>query len=180
MTMKKIIYLVLALMFITSPVLAADKFKVGTVTFKSAVPAIDTTVITADDLTVSLAGNKSINVGTTNLIFKGLVSQIQEGADFEITTGQDVQSGKVNINGTLTQTASSGRTTVYASDEETTVESGSVTILSVTDNTFTFRYSAKVANLLKRVTNPLRGDLEGKESRLNNAVVSGHVTGSLE
>ena len=181
--MKKIICCLISLFLIdTLAANAVDKFKLGTTTFKAAVPAIETTNIVGNDVTISLAGTggNGTKTGSIVIILKGLLDQIVEGAEFEVTTGEDVQAGKVNINGTLTQVAASGRTTLTASDEESIVSSGLLKILSVDGTTFTFRYTAKVANLLRRVSNPFKGDTEGTESRIPNAVISGQITGALE
>lgn len=181
----KNIKLVLATLIVTSLAASAasSQFKIGNVPFKAAVDPVSTTITSGEDVTVSMTGVKAgaggASTGTMTIILKGIKSQIVKGATFDVTTGQDVESGSVNLNFGYTSTASSGKSTILASDEESGLSKGSIKITAVDDDSFTATYNAKITNVLKTVTNPLAGDLTGEETRTAGTNISGKFSGAL-
>lgn len=157
------------------PAFAADKLKIGKSKYK-AVTAIPSNVV-GDSVTVSFAGRKGRKVGTANFIFQKLTDQIVEGAEFEVISGAGGQDGKVFIMFTDQSTNRKGKTKLLASDDQS-VGSGRVKILSVNSNGgFTFSVNAEISNNLQRVSNPLKGDIQGTDSRSNkSARISGKIT----
>lgn len=149
-------------------------FKVGKTKFRLIVDARDLSNAVGNNLTVSLVGSKGRKTGTMIFIFNELVDQIQEGAVFEITTSGNSEDGKVSVEFTSSNIKRSGRTILLASDSESTA-SGTVEIVSVDENGFTMKLRGRFQNVLRRVSNPLRGDFEGTDSRANRANVSAMV-----
>jgi hypothetical protein len=125
------------------------------------------------------AGAGGSSTGFMTIILKGLKSQIVKGASFDVTTGQDVESGSVNINFSYTSIATSGKSTILASDEESGLSKGSIKITDVDDESFTATYNAKITNVLKTVTDPLAGDFTGTETRTAGTNISGKFSGAL-
>lgn len=152
--------------------------KIGKAKIKLAVPGADTTQTIGASKSISLAGTKGTFVSTLNLIFQENADLIAEGQEFEVAGGADRPDGKVNIEFTVNKVARSGKSTLVASDTDTNI-TGTVKIISVTDTSFTATLSAKATNALKRVSNPLKGDLEGTDSRQNNVKILAKFTGAL-
>ncbi len=181
--MKTLKLTLIALFSTTLAASAVGNFKIGNVPFKSVVDPTTTTISSGEDVTVSMSGSKAgkggASTGLMTIILKGLKSEIVKGASFDITTGQDVESGSVNINFIYSSTASSGKSTGLASDEESAVQKGKIKITSVSDDSFTATYSGKITNVLKTTSNPLSGDLSTSESRTAGTNISGKFTGAL-
>ena len=117
-----------------------------------------------DDASVSFTGQKGTGTGTITLILQGLFGTLEEGATYEVTTGQDSEEGKVSVNFSTTKTSRKGTSTILASDEESELVSGSVKVKSLTDqNNFTLLVKAKIKDNQKNVTK--LGETESTESR---------------
>ena len=174
--MKKLI-LLLVLFLSTSllPGFCANSMKIGGASFKPSAPLILNKI--GDGATVSFAGTKERRVGTVNFIFQRLVSQIVEGAEFNVVTAGNGEDGKVSIIFLDQSITGRGKVTAITTDEQSTT-TGKIKIISVNpDGNFTFSINVEVSNALRRVTNPLSGDLNGTDSRNKGIVkLSGTLT----
>ncbi len=183
MNIKKLVLVSLISCLGLPSLAAASTFKIGNVALKATVDPVTTTIITGEDVTVALAGAKAgaggAGSGMMTIIFKAAKSQIVKGAQFEITTGQDVQSGKVNVGFMYSSTATSGATTGLASDEESDVQTGKVIITKVDGDSFTATLSGKITNVLKTSSNPLKGQITPTESRVAGTNISAKFSGAL-
>ncbi len=182
--MKKLTTALIALLISSLAAYAADsQFRIGNIPFKATIDPVTTTVISGEDVAVSMTGVKAsasgASTGTMTIILKGIKSQIVKGASFDVTTGQDVVSGSVNINFGYTSTASSGKSTILASDEESGLSKGSFKVTAVDGDSFSATYNVKITNVLKTVTNPLQGDFTGEETRTAGTNISGKFSGAL-
>ncbi len=177
--MKKIVLaLILFLSTLSLPAMCStSSVKIGSTVYRPRGPVVLNVI--GDSANVSFAGNKGRNVGTANFIFQKIVNQITEGAEFDVIAAGDGEDGKVSVTFTDQKVSGRGTVTLITSDEDSTA-TGKVKILSVeSDGSFTFSINAEVSNALKRVTNPLSGNLSGSDSRFGGKVrVSGKIAAS--
>lgn len=178
--MKKIAltsFLILFLATLVLPGICASGVKIGITTYKPKAPVVLSVI--GDSATVSLAGTKGRNVGTANFIFQKIANQITEGAEYDLVIAGNGEDGKVSVSFTDQKVSGRGKVTLLASDDSSTIV-GKIKILSVEANgDLTFSVNAEISNALKRVTNPLSGNLSGQDSRFKGkARILGKITAS--
>lgn len=163
------------LMLLQLPGLCADSLRIGSGNFKASGPIVANVV--GSGVSVNFAGRKGTRIGTALFLFDEIASQIQPGAEFEVIAG-DGENGKVLVSFTDQTVSRSGTVKLIASDEETTA-TGTIKILSGDSSNFTFSINAQFNNVLQRVSNPLKGNVQGNDSRSKKTVrLSGKLTAS--
>lgn len=171
-TKLTLFFIFIFIAFSCLPTLAMDFIKIGSSTYKPSAPIILNT--TGSNSSVSFAGTKGRNIGTVNFIFND--TAITEGAEFDVITGGSGEEGRVLINFTDQKVNNKGIVNLIASDEESSA-TGTVKIISLEeDGDFTFSINAQVRGILQRISNPLKGDINGKESRPNKVI---RITGII-
>lgn len=171
---KNLLLAALFISLISLPGLCADKLKIGSAVYKAKAPVILNAV--GDSATVSFGGTSGRRVGTANFIFQKLSNQIVQDAEFDVVTGANGEDGKVLITFTDQKVSGRGKVSLLASDAESTA-TGKIKILSVDENgNFSFSSDIVVSNALKRITNPLSGNLNGTDSRFKGIV---KISGTL-
>lgn len=175
------IFLVAALVFTMSRVNAIHKYA-QFVTIGQKAPGrfllnSGSTNFSDEDCTVTRETNKDNLKGTGSvvLIFKNLNNRILEsrggtGGVFDLTTGQDVQDGKVNLNLFFTQ-SKSNKSIEFSTDASSTVLAGSIKVDPAPAfgcQSFIATYSLQISNILKTITRFDSPDAE--ESRITKIV----------
>ncbi len=170
-------FLFVALLVIFSQLSAscADSLKIGSGNFKPSGPVVASTI--GNGISVNFAGRVGTRVGTSVFLFNATADKIVPGAEFDVVAN-NAQVGQVHVLFTDQTTNRSGTSKLIASDEESTA-TGKIKILSGDSSKFTFSVSAQFKGILQRISNPLKGNMNGKESRPSKVVrMSGKLTAS--
>ncbi len=169
------LFVTLFLVFSQLSASCADLLKIGSGNFKPSGPVIASVV--GNGISVNFAGRVGTRVGTSVFLFNVTADKIQPGAEFDVVI-KNAQVGQVHVLFTDQTISRSGASKLIASDDESTA-SGKIKIISGNSDKFTFSVSAQFKNLLQRVSNPLKGNINGTDSRFNKPVrMSGKLTAS--
>ena len=174
------IVLALSLVLFASPAMAKNFIKVGKAKFKKFPVAPTISTQSGNDFVVAATATKGTGVATLTIIFNDLLNQIAEGAEFDVTTGQNSVDGKAFANFTTSKSSRKGSTAI-ASDEESSVISGSLKIKKVQENgNFTGLLKMKISNALVQKQKFNIGSIgtvvEPKESRKKSITVTAEFT----
>ncbi len=176
--MKKFIYLVLALMFVASPVLAADKATVGlgSIHFKSTSSGGNSSVVAANlgnTVQIAVGGSQGTSAGTlTVYLSSATVAALAKGQKLDvIASGNSADSSaaqilflgtKVNVNGL-------NSTTLGVVSNDDTVASGTLTVVNYNSDTKELKFSLSAnAKPYTQTSSKLGGSTTSKD--INKAI----------
>lgn len=137
--MKKFIYLVLALMFITSPVLAADKATVGfgAIHFKSVANNGGNSIVAAaigDSVQIVIGGTQGTSAGTfTIFLSNAAVAALEKGQKLDVVASgnsSDSAAAEILFLGTKITVNGFSSTTLSIASNNDTVASGTLTVVN--------------------------------------------------
>lgn len=154
--------------------------------------SVEAPVQEADDYTVTQVFTRDPLEATITLIFKDLFADMvktegqvetEELPEYDLTTGTDLASSKVNLNLSITKTIGD-KSITWSTDEQSTIEEGKLTFKYLNVRPcedqygleYVTKYTITINNLLKRTQN--LEDETFTEQRVNK-VISGRFSENL-
>jgi hypothetical protein len=176
--MNRKLYFLAFLLLFTSSVSAkqikADFIKLGSLRYSLNQESIESAEIVDEEITISALATKGGNSADLVFRFVDMRDLIQDGAEFKVTTGEQLTQGEVNINGSF-NIKIKGEDAVISTDDLTKI-SGIVKITSVDGDNFTFVFTTNVKRL--KFEAPSIGD--NLDARVTNKIkVVGRITTDL-